>query len=67
MTEPRADADIALILADMQAASDAVDASSGTSDYQARLIALGLIARHFLRASAAAQSRPAALPPTEPR
>lgn len=37
------------IIDDMRLASDAADAANGTSDYQASLIALALIARHFLR------------------
>jgi hypothetical protein len=37
------------ILADMRAASDAVDEANGTSDYNARLVALALIARYYLR------------------
>jgi hypothetical protein len=41
------------IVADMQAASDAADEANGTSDYMARMVALALIARHFLREGAA--------------
>lgn len=37
------------IIADMQRISDAVDEAAGTSDYQTRLVALALVARHFLR------------------
>lgn len=37
------------ILREMQAASDAVDDAYGTSEYEKALIALALIARHFLR------------------
>jgi hypothetical protein len=37
------------ILDDMRGASAAVDDSAGTSDYTARLVALALISRHFLR------------------
>ena len=40
---------LCLILGDLQAASDHVDDAAGTSDYQARLLALALIARHLLR------------------
>lgn len=48
-----------LIIADMQRASDVVDEAYGTSGYQAALVALGLIARHFLREHAkAAQPDP---------
>ncbi len=36
-------------LADMREASAAVDDANGTSDYNVRLVALALIARHFLR------------------
>lgn len=38
-------------LADMRYASGLVDDAAGTSEYQARLVALALIARHFLRES----------------
>lgn len=37
------------LIADMQMASDAADEANGTSEYQARLVALALIARHYLR------------------
>lgn len=37
------------ILADMREASDAVDAANGTSDYNARLVALARVTRHYLR------------------
>jgi hypothetical protein len=46
-----------VILADMQIASDLIDEANGKSEYQARLVALALIARHFLRARAAAPVR----------
>ena len=36
-------------IADMQRASDLVDEANGTSDYNARLVELALIAREFLR------------------
>ena len=49
---------VAAILADMQAASDAVDDAAGTAEYQHRLIALALIARHFLREQAKALTTP---------
>ena len=41
--------DLKPILDDMRAASAAVDDANGTSDYNTRLVALALIARHFLR------------------
>ncbi len=41
--------DLRHIIADMQAASEAVDEANGTSDYNMRLVALALIARHYLR------------------
>jgi hypothetical protein len=37
------------IIRDMQEASRQVDDANGTSDYNMRLVALALIARHFLR------------------
>lgn len=36
-------------IAEMRHASELVDDAYGTSDYQTRLVALALIARHFLR------------------
>jgi hypothetical protein len=46
------------IVVDMQAVSDAVDDANGTSDYQVRLVALALIARHYLRELALLRAHP---------
>ena len=40
---------LSLILADMRRASDVADEASGTSGYLGALVALALIARHYLR------------------
>lgn len=37
------------IIADMQEMSDGADEANGTSEYTSRLVALALLARHFLR------------------
>ena len=51
------------ILLDMQQISDAVDDAAGTSDYQTRLVSLGLVARHFLRECGAALAAVRVTPP----
>jgi hypothetical protein len=63
MTSPEA---VRAILADMRTASDDVDEAQGTSDYQVRLVALALIARHFLRECADELEAALRTPPAEP-
>lgn len=41
--------ELTTLAGEMKMASEAVDEAYGTSDYQVRLIALGLIARQYLR------------------
>lgn len=40
---------LAGIIEEMQLASDLIDSAAGTGEYQTRLVALALIARHYLR------------------
>ena len=52
-------------LEDMRQASTLIDGSAGTSEYQMRLVALAMIARHFLRECDKPRLAPRASAPTE--
>lgn len=56
-----------LILTDLQAASDAADTANGTAEYSLRLVAVALIARHFLRECGAVLSAAIATPEVDNR